>query len=324
MSEPLVSVKMITYNHAPYIVQAIEGVLMQKTNFPFDLVIGEDCSTDGTREIVFDYAKRHPEIIRVVTSDENVGARKNSLRTNEAFRGKYIAWCEGDDYWCREDKLQMQVDYLESHPEYGLVHSEIDVYYEHNQTLVSKYQKKQNVVNNKEFNDLFYEILVNNYLLQTCSVCVRTNLFLEVLENEPLVFKTNRFLLGDKALWLELSKISKFHYINETLAIYRKHEGGVSFNVHEPSIQFELSVFDLITYYIDKYNYKDKVPNSFLDKYANDILGYAFDKMDYKLACVVKEKRGFLSPKLLMLYYGSKNKFAHNLLKPFVFIKRKL
>ncbi len=127
MTTPLVSVKMITYNHEPYIRQAIEGVLSQKTNFPFELVIGEDCSTDGTREIVFDYAKRYPDIIHVITSEFNVGMKANGKRTFDACKGKYIAYCEGDDYWNRDDKLQKQVNYMESHPECGLVCSNYDV-----------------------------------------------------------------------------------------------------------------------------------------------------------------------------------------------------
>lgn len=88
MPEPLVSVKMITYNHAPYIAQAIEGVLMQKTNFLFELVIGEDCSTDGTREIVFEYQKKYPDIIRVITSEHNVGVKKKWLPHHESLPGK--------------------------------------------------------------------------------------------------------------------------------------------------------------------------------------------------------------------------------------------
>ena len=129
MPEPLVSIKMITYNHAPFIAQAIEGVLQQKTNFPFELVIGEDCSTDGTRALVFEYQKKYPDIIRVVTSDENVGMKKNGLRVLAACLGKYIAFCEGDDYWHNLDKLQKQADYLDSHPECGLVFTDYDFYY---------------------------------------------------------------------------------------------------------------------------------------------------------------------------------------------------
>ena len=81
MAEPLVSILCITYNHAAYISQAIESFLAQGTTFPFEIVVGEDCSTDGTREIVFDYAKRYPHLVRVMTSDRNVGAMSNFLRT---------------------------------------------------------------------------------------------------------------------------------------------------------------------------------------------------------------------------------------------------
>ena len=129
MTEPLVSVKMITYNHAPYIARAIEGVLQQKTNFPFELVIGEDCSTDGTREIVFEYQRKYPKLIRVVASEKNLGAAANSRQTTKVCRGKYLAFCEGDDFWHDPSKLQKQVDYLESHPECGLVYSSYDVYH---------------------------------------------------------------------------------------------------------------------------------------------------------------------------------------------------
>jgi glycosyltransferase involved in cell wall biosynthesis len=130
---------MITYNHAPYIAQAIEGVLQQKTNFPFELVIGEDCSTDGTREIVFEYQKKHPDIIRVITSDENVGAKKNGLRVLKACQGKYIAFCEGDDYWHNPDKLQKQVDYMESHPECGMLFADCDAYYQRSKKFIKSF-----------------------------------------------------------------------------------------------------------------------------------------------------------------------------------------
>jgi glycosyltransferase involved in cell wall biosynthesis len=119
-SKPLVTVRTSTYNHGDYIVQCIESILMQKTTFPFEYIIGEDFSTDVTREIVFDYAKKYPEIIRVMTADYNVGSKVNSMRCANATRGKYVALCEGDDFWIDEYKLQKQFDYMESHPECGI------------------------------------------------------------------------------------------------------------------------------------------------------------------------------------------------------------
>ena len=121
MSEkPLVSVFMITYNHEKFIAQAIEGVLMQKTNFPFELIIGEDCSTDRTREIVVDYAQRFPEIIKPILHEKNVGMKSNMNTCMQACSGKYTAICEGDDYWIDSLKLQKQVGFLEAHSDFSM------------------------------------------------------------------------------------------------------------------------------------------------------------------------------------------------------------
>jgi glycosyltransferase involved in cell wall biosynthesis len=324
MSEPLVSVKMITYNHAPYIAQAIEGVLMQKTSFRFELVIGEDCSTDGTREIVFDYKKRYPEIIRVITSEKNVGARKNSLRTDEACKGKYIALCEGDDYWLRVDKLQMQVDYLEEHEEVGLVHSEINLINLFQGTTINRYHESKNAVNvEQEVSDLSYEILLGRYLVRTCTVCMRKDLSQKIKDGNPEIFRTERFILGDTPFWLEMSKITGFHYIDETLAAYRKHKGGVSgLEDSFKYVNFEISVLDMLVYYIEKFQYADKVLAKYLDIKTNNILGFTFDNMDSKLAQRARKIRGKLSPKLMILYWGSTNKLANLLFAPFVQMKR--
>ncbi|HPD39860.1 MAG TPA: glycosyltransferase, partial [Mesotoga infera] len=118
--KPLVSVFMITYNHEKYIAQAIESALMQKTDFNYEIVIGEDCSTDRTREIVVDYANRYPEIIKPILHENNVGAKANSESVRKACIGKYVAILEGDDYWIDPLKLQKQVDFLESHPHFSV------------------------------------------------------------------------------------------------------------------------------------------------------------------------------------------------------------
>ena len=109
-----VSVAMITYNHERFIAQAIESVLMQQTDFAVELVIGEDCSTDGTRAIVRDYGERYPERIRLLLPEHNLGMMPNFVATLKACRGQYVASVEGDDYWTDPHKLQKQVDFLES------------------------------------------------------------------------------------------------------------------------------------------------------------------------------------------------------------------
>lgn len=121
---PVVSVHMITYNHESYIRQAIEGVMMQKTDFEFELVIGEDCSQDKTRKICFEYQKKYPDKIRILWWHENVSKYGGNGRRNRSrCRGEFIALCEGDDYWTDPLKLQKQVDVMRQHPNVGLCYT---------------------------------------------------------------------------------------------------------------------------------------------------------------------------------------------------------
>jgi len=113
----LVSVKTMTYNQESYIAQAIEGVPMQKTDFPIAPVIGEDCTTDGTRGIVMEYQKKQPEIIRVITSEHNVGMMGNGLRTDKACREGYVAYCEGDERSGNPLKIVTQVGFMGAKPD---------------------------------------------------------------------------------------------------------------------------------------------------------------------------------------------------------------
>lgn len=121
--EVMLTVKMLAYNHEKYISQAIESILTQKTVYPYELLIGEDCSTDTTRSIVRSYEEKYPEKIRVIYQNINQGCTMNSYSLDLEARGKYIAGCEGDDYWCDETRIQRDVDFLERHPEYvGVCH----------------------------------------------------------------------------------------------------------------------------------------------------------------------------------------------------------
>ena len=113
--EPTVSVLMLAYNHGHYLADAIEGVLNQKIKFEIELLIGEDFSTDNTREIAIHYQRLNPNIIRIITSDINVGANRNLLRILDASRGEILAWCEGDDYWIDRHKLTKQIDAFNRH-----------------------------------------------------------------------------------------------------------------------------------------------------------------------------------------------------------------
>lgn len=114
----MVSVCCTTYNQVQFIAQTIDSFLMQQTNFQFEVVIGDDCSTDGTSEVLKKYKEKHPEIVKIISAKKNVGAHQNMIDTVKNCKGKYIALCDGDDYWTDARKLQKQVDFLEQNPDY--------------------------------------------------------------------------------------------------------------------------------------------------------------------------------------------------------------
>lgn len=129
----IVSIQCLVYNHEPYLRQCLDGIVMQKTNFRFEAIVHDDCSTDGSRKIIEEYADKYPEIIKPIYETENQYSKNDgSLRkiVNARLTGKYIALCEGDDYWIDPLKLQKEVDYLESHLDVGMCFTNFDVKYE--------------------------------------------------------------------------------------------------------------------------------------------------------------------------------------------------
>ena len=125
-NSPLVSVSMICYNAEAFIAESIESILNQKVDFPIELVIGDDCSKDNTRQICETYAEKYPEIIRLLLPENNLGIGGNTARTMGSCRGKYIAVCDGDDIWIDPHKLKRQVDFLEQNPHYGVVYTDVE------------------------------------------------------------------------------------------------------------------------------------------------------------------------------------------------------
>jgi glycosyltransferase involved in cell wall biosynthesis len=215
LEQPVVSVCMITFNHEAYVVQAIEGVLIQKTSFPIELVIGEDCSNDRTREICIEYARKYPEIIRLLLNDRNIGIAPNFIQSFQACRGKYIALCEGDDYWVDPLKLQKQVDALEQNPIYSMTASNSFILHQDSQII------SQADIDISEFT--IQDLLKSNILgSATCSIMFRRDCIsrfeIKALQEAPF---------GDWTLSLFCLKNSKGVYIKEPLCCYRVHKNGV-------------------------------------------------------------------------------------------------
>lgn len=252
MQKPLVSVQMITYNHKPYITKAIESVLSQKTNFPFELVIGEDCSTDGTQDIVYAYQNKYPEIINVITSKQNVGMHENCYRAEMSCRGEYIAYCEGDDYWHRDDKLQKQRDYMAAHPECSLVCSDYDIH------VISENLTYPNInavkgLNPSAVSDIVY-ILRGTSGIQTCTVMAKKELLFQVINSDSTLYLKSLFPAGDLPRWFELSLLGKIGYIDESLATYNRLPVSATSNLDlTKMLKTSIAMKKMILYLIDKH-----------------------------------------------------------------------
>lgn len=210
-----VSVCMITYNHEAYIAQAIEGVLMQQTDFPVELVIGEDCSTDHTREIVQTYAARYPRRIHALLNEYNMGPQYNFVATLKACRGKYVALCEGDDFWTDLHKLQKQVDFMETHPDYAMCfHLTYKLFEVTGEIVLDKRKSKKNSYN---INDL----INSNCIINTTSVLFRNRLIQEL----PSWFSESP--VSDTPLFILLAQYGKISLIKQPMAVYRIHPKGL-------------------------------------------------------------------------------------------------
>ncbi|MFV0419931.1 MAG: glycosyltransferase [Dysgonomonas sp.] len=208
----LVSVSMITYNHEKFIAEAIEGVVMQKTNFRFELVIGEDLSTDNTRAVCLEFQKKYPDIIRLRLNDPNQGMMLNWINNIESGQGKYIALCDGDDYWTDPYKLQKQVDFMESNSDFSMcshkVHTLMCGHLDENMEM------EQDILTTED-------IIRKDWGLLTASIFFRKD-----AHKTPDWYYTVKN--GDYALQLIVSLSGKIKFLPDYMAVYRQHLGGVS------------------------------------------------------------------------------------------------
>lgn len=207
----LVSISCITYNHEDYIADAIEGFLAQKTDFEYEILIGEDCSLDGTKAIVENYVAKYPDKIKMVTSEKNVGAAKNSKRLFRISKGKYIAECEGDDYWTDPYKLQRQVDYLEKHPDCTMCFHAADIV----RTPKIRTGRKVKPYGTDRVSPIEDIILGGGGFCPTASLVYPKI----AIENPPDFYMNSH--VGDYPLQLILSSQGYAYYINESMSAYR-------------------------------------------------------------------------------------------------------
>jgi len=277
MKTPLVSIAMIAYNVEKYIVEAIESVLVQKTNFKYELVIGEDCSTDNTLQMVLDYQKKFPETIRVLTREKNLGLTPNSVDTQNHCSGKYIALLDGDDYWTDEYKLQKQIDFLEKNSDFSACA---------HQSLVLKGSKEFPIKNFGMEIDAEFTIkdTIRHRKFHTSSLVYRKE-YWDKSGGIPSNISSN-----ERAIYPMLAIFGKIKYLKDNMCVYRLSPTGLNSKISTRELETDLNIllwlkkidnkFPVLNFrsflHLCMFTYPAKVPFNLLIKHYFSFVFFSF------------------------------------------------
>ncbi len=277
VSKPFVSVAVMTYQHARYIRECLDGILMQKTDFPFEICLGEDESIDGTREICKEYAEKYSDKIRlflrsrkdVIYMNGFATGRFNFTETLKACKGKYIALCEGDDYWTDPLKLQKQVDFLEKNSGYSICF--------HNVKVLKDSEFNNDYLTWKVPETTTLNCLINGNYIHTVSCVFRNN-----FGGNPLPDILYKSPLGDYALHIINAQYGKIKKLDDCMAVYRIHSCSIfsSKTVLENSLSVLTTLDRLIEFFDKNELYKNNLINKKLN-YLKNFSKVIFDSFLY-------------------------------------------
>ena len=217
--KPLVVIRSITYNHEPYLKDALEGFLRQKTCFPFIAIVHDDASTDKTADVLKEYAQKYPDIIFPIFEKENQYSKRDGSLTRimdtacKVTGAKYVAMCEGDDYWTDYLKLQKQVDFLESNPDYSMCFHRMDVISQDGKKL------EDNAFSHLEDREYKPDELFKVWTVPTASTLIRMKVFDKIRRNP-------NFKIGDNRLWLCCALNGKLYCLKDIMGVYRRQQTG--------------------------------------------------------------------------------------------------
>ncbi|SDL45398.1 glycosyltransferase [Siphonobacter aquaeclarae] len=296
--KPKLSVYCITYNHGPFIGQALDSFLAQQTTFDFEIVVGDDASKDNTQEVLRSYQQRFPDKIRLLLHEKNRGAIYNFIDTYDACRGEYLALCEGDDYWTDPLKLQKQVEFMDSHPDFSMCFHNAEVIYQDGSApsyLLNHNQKEVVTVSDLIGNS-------ETWFMATASIVLRKT-FLPKLPDWISQSKS-----GDIPLNILLAQRGPVGYINEVMSVYRKHAGGQSNTDHRWEAHF---LFNRINMYehLDRetgYAYTDRFKRTMAEFYwllpdTADFENRFWPRLKYTLKAVNYHPEAFRRPLATLL-----------------------
>ena len=277
METPLVSVIICSYNRKELIGQAIESVLQQKANFAIEIIIGDDYSTDGTRELLLEWQEEHPNIV-LNLQEENVLVGANFFSTLKLASGKFVAFLDDDDYWHCNTKLQQQVDFLNENRKFAAVHTNYRNFY------IEKNRFEEIVIQNKETNNLQYAIHTQSFRIHYATVLARKDVILNDFEIDKLINKT--FSRQDWPLLMILTKNNNIGHIPKSTLTYRKGHLSNSNRKKYDSLHKKFEQQKELYRYFDEINLTTfPFDEQEWDRYINSLLmNLAFRKKDYRKA----------------------------------------
>ncbi len=271
---PVVSIFNWTYNHKDYVRKSLESILSQKTTFPVEIIIHDDASNDGTKEIILEYQNKYPQLFRNILHEENQYSQGNCIMKPlfQKPRGKYVALLHGDDYWIAYNKLQEQVEFLEANLDYGLVCT----------NFITYNQKKEVFQESKliPFDTYYYEDCINwRNQIWTLTSCFRNDLIVDIPRLDE-----KQYFTGDRIIYLHISLQKKIKFLNECTSVYRILENSMShFTTKYDSIEFSYKVANTMLFFLTKYPVKSDLYNRLFYKYARTIIKYSFINMNYRI-----------------------------------------
>lgn len=264
----VVSVYCLAYNHAKYIGKTLEGFVNQNTNFEYEVIVHDDASKDETQDIILEFAKKYPDIIKPILQKENQYSKGTSIIKNIIFpqlSGKYIAICEGDDYWCDNNKLQKQVDYLDNHHD-----------------CIACVHNTKKLIDNKLTNEVFNSKKSNGYLRIKDLLATGSNQFhtSSIMYRRELMIRDDRpyFMdcvksIGDYPMSVNMAISGKVYYFKDVMSVYR--------------VASDYSWTNRILENVDKFVTLKKQCIDML-KSANEYSNYKYNK-EFKFAILVQE-----------------------------------
>jgi len=279
IENPLVSVVIPSYNRAETVGQTIDSILLQQCNFEFEIVIGDDCSTDNVRTVLKTYQAKYPKQIKLLFHEKNIGLGANWATCVKHCRGKYIANCDNDDYWHNPDKLKLQVDFLEANLEYGVCHTD---YRNHNREtgIITEI-----VVSNDTFDiSLQKAIFSGKFRCCNATMMYRKELMDKYLNLDDFI--QNQFTLQDWNTWIILAKYTQFFCLPVSTATFGIETESITRpKEYDKVIQRFKKEKECYKYVCDKF--PDDLPfdEQGYDMYVNHILlGLAYKKCDFPTA----------------------------------------